>query len=165
MRHTVAWSGVGVLVAVLLVSSAMAQRAGDQGDAGQWGRPGGPASFDPKQMMAMGMAMGAVDAYWLTLTFDLKVPDAKLNNLRPKFQQAWDARKKAFDTAWGGHKPDALWSELKRVNSTLEGAIKSSLGAAQLKKLKESVERRAKPPWGGFGGPGKRKGGQEGRPR
>lgn len=155
-----------MIAAIVFVSAARAQRPGDQKGPGQWGRPGGQPRFDPKQMMAAGMAMGAVDAYWMTLSFDLKVPDAKLNSLRPKFQQAWDARKKAFEAAWGGggHSPDALMVELKKVNGALEGAIKTTLGEAQLKKLKETVERRAMPRRGGFGGPGKGKGGKEGRP-
>lgn len=156
MRRGTAWCGAGMAVIAVLVSAVSAQPPpGHEGPGKRGGGPGGPPRFDPQRMMAM----GAIEAYWLALTFDPKVPDAKLTQLRPKFQQAWDARKKAFDAAWQKHDPEAGWDDLKKVNSTLEGAIKSALGEAQLKKLKETMKRRAMPPRGAFGGPAKRKGG------
>jgi PBP1b-binding outer membrane lipoprotein LpoB len=86
------------------------------------------------------MMVRAVEAYWLALTFELKTPSAKLNELRPKFQQAWDKRKKAFETARTSRDFAAFHASLEKVNADLESALKKSLGTTQFKKLKETAE-------------------------
>ena len=132
MRYTPGWHVVILLAAAILPLWA-AQEPSGRARKGSPGRPG----LDP----ASRMTMRAIDAYWLTLKFELKAPNAKLTELRPKFQQAWTGRKKALDAARASGNFTSLPQSVGKANATLEASLKKSLGETQFNKLKETAER------------------------
>ena len=169
MRRVTQLCAVGLLCAALLSPAAYAQRPGGRGGAGGGGAAGGgqggPGGAGGQQIRQAFRSMRLIDSYWITLTFELKTDDAKLTELRPKFQAAWDARKplqEAVRTAMGNQDRDGAAKAVQgiaQINQQLEAAIKQSLGEDQLTKLKEAAAQQG----GGFGrGPGGGRGGGQG---
>jgi hypothetical protein len=117
----------------MLSPAAYAERPAGGGGAGGAGGPGG------EQMREAFQAMRVVDSYWTGVAFELKVDDAKLAELRPKFQAAWDARKAAFEKARANQDRAGAMETLKKVNADLEDAIKGVLGEDQFAKLKAAA--------------------------
>lgn len=118
--------------------------------------------MNPQVMEAM-RASRLVETYWVNLAFVLKVEDAKLTALRPKFQTAFDARNAAFKKAREQQNFEVAAKDIKAAIDKLESGIKAAIGAEQMEKLKESARRRG-PGGPGAGRPGGRPGGPGGRP-
>lgn len=119
---------------------------------------GGPGGFDREAMRQRVEAIRMVEAYWMALTFDVKVSNEKLLALRSDFQRVWNARKEAREQIKPGDREnrEKALKAIEEANAKLDAALKAKLTDAEYKKMKEVVENMHRGPRGGWGrGPGR----------
>lgn len=109
------------------------QRPGPQNRPGAQNQRRPPQLFSPQEQRALYL----VDNCWEGLPFELKVTDETLNEVRPSFQKAWDARKEAARKLKQSRNKQPFVKALQKLNDELLEALKESLSPAEMKQLRQ----------------------------
>ena len=134
----------GALV-LALIQAAAAQPGGTQ----QGGPPpdGAPQMGAGPGMRGGGFMMGG-DQDWLLLCFEVKVPMAKLEKLRPAFQTSHDARRELMQDMRNGELDrEQMVQEMAALQAELKKAYEGVLTPEELAAL-EAARNRMRPEGG-----------------